>query len=628
MKKTITLKTRLILLLILPLAGLLYFSITKVVNKLNELNDIKSLQTLSSLAVKISPLVHELQKERGSTALYYGSKGVKKDLLTNQKKETNDKLKLLNDYLKSFDSTHFGSLFETKLKTVLTQLTKLENHRTSTDGMLIPLKDAIGYYTKINLSFFNIVSNISSLCSNIELSVITSAYVNFMKGKDKAGIERAVLSNAFAAGKFEGELFNVFSNLVASQDTYNDVFLSFANDDQVKFYNNTMKGNFITETTRLRKFAFDNVNKELKGTDPNYWFEMMTGKIDLLKKVEEKLSNDLNLKADQLKNIAFNELITALIIAGSVIIITIIITIFAVRSLLITFKKIIYELTESSEQVTSGSQQVSETSQKLAEGASEQASSLEETSASLEEISAMTNNNSEISIKANSMAEETSKIAERANGSMKKLKTAIVEITSSSEQTSKIIKVIDEIAFQTNLLALNAAVEAARAGEAGMGFAVVADEVRNLAQRSAEAAKNTSGLIDNSIKKIEEGYNLTQTTEKDFSEVVETIIKLKELIEEVTQASGEQAQGIEQINQTVSNMDIVTQSNAASSQESAAASEEMSAQAMMMMNIVEHLANLVGVKNNKTKTNHEKNYFSDDDFPKEESRVTTKKWQK
>jgi methyl-accepting chemotaxis protein len=180
---------------------------------------------------------------------------------------------------------------------------------------------------------------------------------------------------------------------------------------------------------------------------------------------------------------------------------------------------------------------------------------------------------------------------------MDKLTTSMGEISRASEETSKIIKIIDEIAFQTNLLALNAAVEAARAGEAGAGFAVVADEVRNLAMRAAEAAKNTSGLIEGTVKRIKEGSELVEKTDGGFRQVAEIVSKSGELIGEISAASSEQAQGIEQVNKAVSDMGKVVQQNASNAEESASASEEMSAQAQRLKEFVAELVALVGGAN-------------------------------
>ena len=237
------------------------------------------------------------------------------------------------------------------------------------------------------------------------------------------------------------------------------------------------------------------------------------------------------------------------------------------------------QVTAAAEQVTAAAGQVSSSSQSLAEGASEQASSLEETSSALEEVSSMTKQNADNANEANKMMKEASRSVEKAKQSMDELTQSMREISAASEETQKIIKTIDEIAFQTNLLALNAAVEAARAGEAGAGFAVVADEVRNLAMRSAEAAKNTAGLIEGTVKKIKGGTEFVEKTNEEFNEVAEKALKVGELVAEIAAASNEQAQGISQVNSAVAEMDKVVQKNAANAEETASASEEMNGQA-------------------------------------------------
>ncbi len=205
----------------------------------------------------------------------------------------------------------------------------------------------------------------------------------------------------------------------------------------------------------------------------------------------------------------------------------------------------------------------------------------------------MTNRNAENSSQAKGLMDETTNLAVKANASMKDLRAAMVQISQASDQTAKIIKTIDEIAFQTNLLALNAAVEAARAGEAGAGFAVVAEEVRNLAQRAADAAKNTAQLIEQNLQNIKTGSELVAVTDEDFDRVEEHSHKVGQLISEIAAASKEQKQGIDQLNQGVAQMDKVTQQNAAGAEESAAAAEELSAQAATMREVVGRLSALV-----------------------------------
>ncbi|MEE9912830.1 MAG: hypothetical protein K4571_14035 [Deltaproteobacteria bacterium] len=276
------------------------------------------------------------------------------------------------------------------------------------------------------------------------------------------------------------------------------------------------------------------------------------------------------------------------------VIVTILLGIFIGHKVVGTTEKEIKGLSEVISNVSSGSAQVFSSAQQLADGASTQASSLEETSSSLEELSSMTKQNADNASQARAMMQEAGHIVEKVNRHMDDMAKAIAEITKSSEETGKIIKTIDEIAFQTNLLALNAAVEAARAGEAGAGFAVVADEVRNLAMRSAEAAKNTSELIENTMKAVKNGNELTSSTQEAFKDNIASSTKISQLVDEIATASQEQAHGIAQINRAVAEMDKVVQQAAYNAESSAAAAESMNAEVNQLEKRMEGLANIIG----------------------------------
>jgi methyl-accepting chemotaxis protein/methyl-accepting chemotaxis protein-1 (serine sensor receptor) len=284
--------------------------------------------------------------------------------------------------------------------------------------------------------------------------------------------------------------------------------------------------------------------------------------------------------------------IVVLLVAGSLAVAAFVL--FTVRGNLVRLRAIAGEIAAGASQVGSASAQVSGSSQALAQGSSEQAATLEETSASTEEINSMTQKNAENARAAATETENADRLLKETDQKLKQLIESMNQINSSSERIGKIIRVIDEIAFQTNILALNAAVEAARAGEAGMGFAVVADEVRNLAQRCAQAAKDTSELIEESITRSGEGKSRLDEVANWVSRVVDNSSRIRLLANEVNLGSQEQARGIEQIAKAVSQMQQVTQSVAASAQEGASAGEQMSAQAMTLNDAVLRLKDLVG----------------------------------
>ena len=274
---------------------------------------------------------------------------------------------------------------------------------------------------------------------------------------------------------------------------------------------------------------------------------------------------------------------------------TTIVVMFFARRISLPIKKAVEEMKEAANQVASASSQVSAASQALAEGSSEQAAAVEETSSSLEEMSSMTKQNANNAKQASTMMTHDANESYRMIGDkMTSMQEVVNASVKASEETAKIIKTIDEIAFQTNLLALNAAVEAARAGESGAGFAVVADEVRNLAMRSAEAAKNTASLIADSTKKIQQASVLFEQVDGELTNNRQIAKKVTEFINEIAAASGEQAQGIDQINKAVTEMDKVTQQTAANAEESASASEEMNAQAEQMKEVAGEIMRIVG----------------------------------
>jgi methyl-accepting chemotaxis protein len=280
-------------------------------------------------------------------------------------------------------------------------------------------------------------------------------------------------------------------------------------------------------------------------------------------------------------------------IALVVVVLSVVVVVYFIRSVVHPLQHVAERFGDGTRRVALASAQVSKSAQSLSQGATEQAASLEETSASMEELASMTRKNAENSREAAGQMAESGRLMETANGALQELVASMQSIRASSAKVAQIIRTIDEIAFQTNILALNAAVEAARAGEAGMGFAVVADEVRSLAQRSAQAAKDTSALIEESTANAAAGEGRVDAVVAAMASVTQNADRIKGLVNEVSTSSAQQTQGIDQVTHAITQMEKVTQTTAATAEENAAASQELSGQADDSSHLVAQLEAIV-----------------------------------
>jgi methyl-accepting chemotaxis protein len=303
-------------------------------------------------------------------------------------------------------------------------------------------------------------------------------------------------------------------------------------------------------------------------------------------------------------------LIIGFLIAAAVsLVITFLLAYFFVAGLIHSLNKMVTSLNEIARQVAAASNQLSATSEQLSQGSAEQASAIEETSSTMQEATSMFKQSNVNTSQAAQLSGQAKQSAHKGSSEMQEMMNSMGEIKKSSDEIAKIIKVIDDIAFQTNILALNAAIEAARAGEAGMGFAVVAEEVRNLAQRSAQAAKDTTAIIESNIELSAKGVSVAGRVREALTEITHQANKVNELMNEISAASHEQAQGIEQVSKAMTQIETVTQQNAANAEESASASEELNAQADSMRKVVQELSELVNgaeniLQNNSTNVGH------------------------
>ncbi len=309
------LSTKLVVMLAIPVLVLLAYAFTKAYSAFSDRQATQQLEELSQLSVHASNYVHNTQAERGATAIFISSQGAKYGPeLKAQRAKTDDKRSILISFIKDFDAKDISPLLDTKVKSALAIIEQLNSKRRAIDNLEMSLEDALKYYTGNNAAWLGVISLMSTISTNAELAIKSTAYVNYLQNKERAGIERAVLAGTFTRDDF-GNSFQKFLSLVAAQDNYTSVFLTLATEKNIEFYRQTMSGEFIEATNEMRAIALEKATTGGFDIDPAYWFKMQTGKINLLKKVENYLSDDLQNKTDDLISEANLSLMMSLIIS-------------------------------------------------------------------------------------------------------------------------------------------------------------------------------------------------------------------------------------------------------------------------------------------------------------------------
>jgi len=583
----------------LPIFALIIFAFLFVSGKRDFAGKMEQIEALSSISVDISALIHELQKERGASAGFLGSKGAKfAQEVLEQRKQTDEKLSLMLASFDELDKNSYPEVFVSFVQNARNQLNELDSKRDQITSQTISVQDEVQYYSKVNTTLLEAIKSMTKLSPSTQISITISAYQAFLEGKERAGIERAVLSNTFASDAFGEDMYRKFISLTTAQDLYLNSFRGFASKENIDYLNTTLTGKPVTEVLRMRKIANQHSFDGNFGVDANYWFKTITEKINLLKNVEDHLSQELKNDVAHQAEIANSKAFWALLFSIAVIIFSIVLA--SIIILQITgsisstvqllrdiaegegdltkrlslgsndemgqlrswFNKIMDTMHGIISQIKDGAQRIDNSSNDLntvsthlldeAEGMNEKALSVaaatEEMSTNMSVISeTVSESNANIKVVVDATREMTSTIEDIATnsekartvtseavGNVRQASNMVDKLGLTAEEIGNVVNVIVQIADQTKLLALNATIEAARAGEAGKGFAVVASEIKTLAEQTNAATTE----IGNQITEIQNATSATISEIKGINTVITTV---DDLVINIAAAIEEQA---------------------------------------------------------------------------------------
>ena len=623
---------KLVAILILPLTAFVVTTGYLIYSLYTEKQEIEHLKVLPEYSIVASSLVHELQIERGLSAGYLGSKGAKfGGQLSSHAANTDRHLSTFNNYIAAASlAASYPSISEI-LEKIKSGISELPTVRSNIRNQSISLSEGVSYYTKLNAKILGLIVRLTIKSSSMEISKAALASANFMHAKEISGSIRAILTTTFSADKFTPGMRDKFIILAAKQKLNLAKFKRFSDKNSIDLFNKHASSTVFRETARIRKIARSNTGGGF-GVDANHWFQMQSNKINLLKEVEDQLTQTTLRKMENLSAAATKAIWLETIVGLVIILLTVLLGGMLIKRLSLesrTMTKILEDISSGSlssqayqyktpafsaltsmqsklidvnssirevtHTVRNSSKEIAQSNMSLAQRAEEQGRNLETTASAMEQITATVRLNAESLQQGNQLSAAAHKHANEGQEIVKQAVVAMSEINEDSKKIEEIINVIDEIAFQTNLLALNAAVEAARAGEQGRGFAVVASEVRNLAQRSASAAQEIKILIEESVKKVGSGSVLVNASGDSLSKIVDAVTEVSTVISEVSSASEEQSAGVGQINESILKLDEVNQQNTVMVEEVAVSSRVLEEQAKEL----EHLISFYRVTDNQ-----------------------------